>query len=55
MAEERGTTYVLVGPPAHRPLTRRFIEPLPVRLLEALPGVDVRIVADRGRREGSEG
>lgn len=55
VAEERGTTYVLVGPPAHRPLTRRFIEPLPVRLLEALPGVDVRIVADRGRREGSEG
>jgi two-component system, OmpR family, sensor histidine kinase KdpD len=53
IAEERGTTYILVGPPAHRPVTRRFIEPLPVRLLDALPGVDVRIVADRGLRNGN--
>jgi two-component system, OmpR family, sensor histidine kinase KdpD len=54
VAKERGTTYILVGPPAHRPVTRRFIEPLPVRLLDALPGVDVRIVADRALRNGRE-
>jgi two-component system sensor histidine kinase KdpD len=54
VADERGTTYILMGPPAHRPLTRRFVEPLPQRLLDALPGVDLRIVADRTRRNGSE-
>ena len=50
VAADRGTTYVLVGPPPRRPLLRRFVEPLPVRLLDALPGIDVRIVADRTRR-----
>jgi two-component system sensor histidine kinase KdpD len=50
VAGDRGTTYVLIGPPARRPLLRRFVEPLPVRLLDALPGIDVRIVADRTLR-----
>jgi two-component system sensor histidine kinase KdpD len=54
VAAERGTTYVLVGPPAHRPLLRRFVEPLPVRLLDALPGIDVRIVADRTQRASAD-
>ena len=47
---ERGTTYVLLGPPSGRSFLRRFREPLPLRLLEALPGVDIRIVADRTMR-----
>jgi two-component system, OmpR family, sensor histidine kinase KdpD len=51
---DRGTTYVLIGPPARRPLLRRFVEPLPVRLLDALPGIDVRIVADRTRRAAAD-
>ncbi len=50
VATERGTTYVLLGPPARRSLLQRLSEPLPVRLIEALPGVDIRIVADRTRR-----
>ncbi len=52
VACERGTTYLLIGAPAHRNLLRRARGPsLPSRLLTALPGVDVRIVADRTRRQ----
>ena len=47
VARERGTTYVLIGTPAPRRGLRRFAEPLTERLLRRLPGVDVRIVADR--------
>lgn len=55
IARERGTTYVLLGTPAPRGLLQRMATPpLPIRLLRALPGVDVRIVADRSRR-GEEG
>jgi two-component system, OmpR family, sensor histidine kinase KdpD len=52
VARDRGTTYILMGRsrPA-RGLTRLRI-PLPQRLMEALPGVDVRIVADRSKRHG---
>jgi two-component system, OmpR family, sensor histidine kinase KdpD len=50
VAAERGTTYVLVGQPQPRTGLRRFTESLPDRLLRKLPGVDVRIVADRSRR-----
>ena len=49
VAAERGSTYVLLGTPAPRRGLRRLSTPLPVRLVEALPGVDVRIVADRAR------
>jgi two-component system, OmpR family, sensor histidine kinase KdpD len=52
VAGERGTTYLLMGAPAHRNLLRRARGPsLPSRLLDALPGIDVRIVADRTRRQ----
>ncbi len=50
VARERGTTYVLMGTPAPRSPLRRFSEPLPERLVRLLPGVDVRIVADRSKR-----
>jgi two-component system, OmpR family, sensor histidine kinase KdpD len=51
VARERGTTYVLMGTPKPRPAWRRLTSPaLPFRLLELLPGVDLRIVADRSRR-----
>ena len=52
VARERGTTYVLMGTPAPRNGLRRFGEPLHEQLLRRLPGVDLRIVADRSRREG---
>ena len=54
VAEERGTTYVLLGSPRPRRGLKRFSEPLPTRLIEALPGIDVRIVADRALRENGE-
>jgi two-component system, OmpR family, sensor histidine kinase KdpD len=51
VAAERGTTYVLMGTPKPRSAMRRLLQPaLPFRLLSLLPGVDLRIVADRTRR-----
>jgi two-component system sensor histidine kinase KdpD len=50
VARERGTTYVLMGTPESRGGVRRLGEPLVDRLLRHLPGVDVRIVADRSKR-----
>jgi two-component system sensor histidine kinase KdpD len=47
VARERGTTYVLVGPPVPRRGLGRFAEPQLLRILRALPHVDVRVVADR--------
>ncbi len=55
VARERGTTYVLIGTPAARVGLKRLSEPLTERLLRRLPGVDVRIVADRGKRDWSAG
>jgi two-component system sensor histidine kinase KdpD len=51
VAGERRSTYVLIGPPAPRRGLHRFSEPLTDRLVRALPGVDVRIVADRSKRK----
>jgi two-component system sensor histidine kinase KdpD len=51
IAEERGTTYLLIGTPKPRSALRRLTRPaLPYRLLALLPGVDLRIVADRTLR-----
>jgi len=47
VARERGTTYVLVGPPEPRKGLNRFAEPQVLRILRVLPHVDVRIVARR--------
>jgi two-component system, OmpR family, sensor histidine kinase KdpD len=51
VARERGTTYVLMGAPSARTGIKRFSEPLAERLLRRLPGVDLRIVADRSKRD----
>ena len=51
VARDRGTTYVLMGTPKPRGALRRLTKPaLPFRLLALLPGVDLRIVADRTKR-----
>jgi two-component system, OmpR family, sensor histidine kinase KdpD len=51
VAQERGTTYVLMGPPSPQGALRRFMTPsLPTQLMTLLPGVDLRIVADRTQR-----
>ncbi len=55
VARERGTTYVLMGPPRPRSAFRRLTGPaLPFRLMSALPGLDLRIVADRTQRAKEE-
>jgi two-component system sensor histidine kinase KdpD len=54
-AQRLGSTYVLMGAPAPRRGFKRLSEPLLLRLLEGLPGVDVRIVADPTLREGAGG
>ena len=51
VARERGTTYVLMGAPSPQGALRRLMDPgLPARLMTLLPGVDLRIVADRTQR-----
>jgi two-component system sensor histidine kinase KdpD len=56
VARERGTTYVLMGTPRPRGALRRLMQPaLPFRLISLLPGVDLRIVADRTQRVMEEG
>jgi two-component system sensor histidine kinase KdpD len=51
VAQDRGTTYLLMGTPKPRGALRRMTgHALPFRLLELLPGVDLRIVADRTQR-----
>jgi two-component system sensor histidine kinase KdpD len=55
VAAERGTTYVLIGTPARRNLLERLTRhSLPTRLLAVMPGIDLRIVADRTLRAESE-
>ena len=55
VARERGSTYVLIGVPRERRGLRRLAEPLHDRLLKLLPGVDLRIVADRRGDNPDEG
>ena len=47
---DRGTTYVYLGTPARRRVEEILHGAFLGRLIEALPGVDIRIAADRGRR-----
>jgi two-component system, OmpR family, sensor histidine kinase KdpD len=55
VARGRGSTYVLMGAPKPRNAWRRLTQPaLPFRLLRGLPGVDLRIVADRTLRASTE-
>ena len=51
VARERGTTYILMGSPPARSGWQRLTRPsLLFQILRALPGVDLRIVADRTLR-----
>jgi two-component system, OmpR family, sensor histidine kinase KdpD len=50
VARRQGTTYILMGRSRPARGLARLRTPLSHRLMELLPGVDVRIVADRARR-----
>jgi two-component system sensor histidine kinase KdpD len=54
IASRRGTTYILLGRSRPSRGLARLRVPLPQRLMQRLPGVDVRIVADRSRRATKE-
>jgi two-component system sensor histidine kinase KdpD len=54
VARSQGSTYILMGRSRPARGFARLRTPLPQRLMELLPGVDVRIVADRGRRPPEE-
>jgi two-component system sensor histidine kinase KdpD len=53
VARERGTTYIMLGRSRPARALGRLRVPLPQRLMAELPGVDVRIVADRSSRHGA--
>jgi two-component system sensor histidine kinase KdpD len=50
VAGRRRTTYILMGMPRPPRGLGRLRTPLAMRLMQLVPGVDVRIVAERGRR-----
>ncbi|HEY2637892.1 MAG TPA: histidine kinase, partial [Solirubrobacteraceae bacterium] len=50
VAGERGTTYIVLGRSRETRGPARLRTPLPQELMRRLPGVDVRIVADRALR-----
>jgi two-component system, OmpR family, sensor histidine kinase KdpD len=50
VARRQGTTYILLGRSRPARGIARLRVPLPQRLMELLPGVDVRIIADRAQR-----
>jgi two-component system sensor histidine kinase KdpD len=55
VVRERGSTYIMVGESKPPRGFARLREPLPQRLMQATPpGVDVRIVAHRGLKEGEK-
>ena len=54
VAQRRGSTYILIGRSRPARGTARLRVPLPQRLMQRLPGVDVRIVADRSDRASIE-
>jgi two-component system, OmpR family, sensor histidine kinase KdpD len=54
VAHRQRSTYILMGRSRPRRGAARLRTPLPQRLMELLPGVDVRIVADRSQRSGGE-
>ena len=47
---DRGTTYVYLGTPERRRVEEVLHGSFLGRLIVALPGVDIRIAADRARR-----
>jgi two-component system sensor histidine kinase KdpD len=52
---ERGTTYLYIGTPERRRADEVLHGSLLTRLIEALPGIDIRIAADRSRRRELHG
>ena len=52
VARERGSTYIFIGTPDERRRTEVLHGSLLSRMVREIPGVDIRVVADRALREG---
>ena len=51
VAADRGTTYAMIGQPEPVRGLKRLGEPLTERLMRELPGIDLRVLADRPSEE----
>ena len=51
VAAERGSTYIFVGTPDESRRREIFGGSLLSRMVRQLPGLDIRVVADRAQRE----
>ena len=54
VARAQRNTYILMGPPSGRKRFGRLSEPLLMRLMRGLPGVDVRVVSDPTMRKEAD-
>jgi len=54
VARERGSTYIFVGTPDERRRTEILRGSLLSRMVRELPGIDIRVIADRALREEAE-
>jgi K+-sensing histidine kinase KdpD len=55
VARERGSTYIFVGTPDESRRREIFGGSLLSRMVRELPGLDIRVIADRAQRETEEG
>jgi two-component system sensor histidine kinase KdpD len=51
IAADRGSTYVFVGTPDERRRVEVLRGSLVSRMIRELPGIDIRVVADRSKRK----
>jgi K+-sensing histidine kinase KdpD len=51
VAADRGSTYIFVGTPDERRRVEILRGSLLSRMIRELPGLDIRVIADRAQRE----
>jgi len=54
VADDRGSTYIIVGTPDERRRVEILRGSLLSRLVRELPGIDIRVVTDRALRESRQ-
>ena len=53
IADDRGSTYIIVGTPDERRRVEILRGSLLSRMVRELPGIDIRVVTDRALRESA--
>jgi two-component system, OmpR family, sensor histidine kinase KdpD len=54
VARERGTTYIFVGTPDERRRVEIMRGSLLSRMVREIPGIDIRVIADRALKEDTQ-